>query len=167
MPLAEREAIAKVVGVASVQYADLSQNRSSDYLFSWDKMISLEGNTAAYLLYAVSRVRSIFRKLDAVPGDPAVEAAAGPLATAEELSLARKLTKFSDAVALAGANLRPHFLCLYLYELAGEFSTFYAADKVAVDDAAVRARRLMLCARTLLMLETGLGLLGLRTVNRM
>jgi len=166
-PEDERRAISEIVGIGSVQYADLSQNRSSDYLFSWDKMISLEGNTAAYLLYAVSRVRSIFRKLDAVPGDPAVEAAAGPLATAEELSLARKLTKFSDAVALAGANLRPHFLCLYLYELAGEFSTFYAADKVAVDDAAVRARRLMLCARTLLMLETGLGLLGLRTVNRM
>ncbi len=167
LPEDERRHISEVVGVSSVQYADLSQNRSSDYLFSWDKMISLEGNTAAYLLYAVARVRSIFRKLEAVPGDPAVEAAASAFETPEELALARKLTKFSDAVALASANLRPHFLCLYLYELAGEFSTFYAADKVAGDDLAVRARRLMLCARTLLMLETGLGILGLRTISRM
>lgn len=167
LPEDERRIISEIVGTGSVQYADLSQNRSSDYLFSWDKMISLDGNTAAYLLYAVARVRSIFRKLEAVPGDPAVESAASPLETPEELSLARKVTKFSDAVALASANLCPHFLCIYLYELAGEFSTFYAANKVAVDDPAVRARRLMLCARTLLMLETGLDLLGLRTVNRM
>ncbi|MBW8782122.1 MAG: arginine--tRNA ligase [Verrucomicrobia bacterium] len=167
LPEDERRAISEVVGVGSVQYADLSQNRSSDYLFSWDKMISLDGNTAAYLLYAIARIRSIFRKLEATPGDPSTETAAGAFETAEELALARKLTKFSDAVALATANLRPHFLCLYLYELAGEFSGFYAADKVAVDELPVRARRLLLCARTLLVLETGLGLLGLRTVNRM
>jgi arginyl-tRNA synthetase len=150
-----------------VQYADLSQNRSSDYLFSWDKMISLEGNTAAYLLYAVARIRSIFRKLEATPGDATTEAAAGALETPAELALARKLIKLPDAVTLATAGLRPHFLGLYLYELAGEFSAFYAADKVAVDDPAVRARRLMLCARTLLILETGIELLGLRTVKRM
>ncbi len=167
LPEAERAQIAETVGVGSVQYADLSQNRSSDYLFSWDKMISLEGNTAAYLLYAVARIRSIFRKLDATPGDASTEVAANAIETPAELALARKLVKFSDAVALATSSLRPHFLSLYLYELAGEFSAFYAADKVAVDDAAVRARRLLVCARTLLVLETGLDLLGLRTVNRM
>jgi arginyl-tRNA synthetase len=167
LPEAERAQIAEVVGVGSVQYADLSQNRSSDYLFSWDKMISLEGNTAAYLLYAVARIRSIFRKLDATPGDAAAEVAANAIETPAELALARKLVKFPDSVALATSGLRPHFLSLYLYELAGEFSAFYAADKVAVDDPAVRARRLLLCARTLLVLETGLDLLGLRTVNRM
>jgi arginyl-tRNA synthetase len=167
LPEAERAQIAEIVGVGSVQYADLSQNRSSDYLFSWDKMISLEGNTAAYLLYAVARVRSIFRKLDATPGDVATEVAANAIETPAELALARKLVKFSDAAALATSSLRPHFLSLYLYELAGEFSAFYAADKVAVEDPAVRARRLLLCARTLLVLETGLDLLGLRTVNRM
>jgi len=167
LPEAERAQIAEVVGVGSVQYADLSQNRSSDYLFSWDKMISLEGNTAAYLLYAVARIRSIFRKLDATPGDAATEIAANAIETPAELALARKLVKFSDAVALATSSLRPHFLSLYLYELAGEFSAFYAADKVAVEDPALRARRLLLCARTLLVLETGLDLLGLRTVNRM
>jgi arginyl-tRNA synthetase len=167
LPEAERVAIAEVVGIGSVQYADLSQNRSSDYTFSWDKMISLEGNTAAYLLYAVVRIRSIFRKLDARPGDPTTEAGAAPLETAAEIGLARKLVQFADAQAQAVATLRPHLLALYLYELAGVFSTFITADKVAVEDAAIRARRLRLCARTLLVLETSLRLLGLRTLARM
>ncbi|MDB6093222.1 MAG: arginyl-tRNA synthetase [Verrucomicrobia bacterium] len=162
----ERHAIAGVVGVASVQYADLSQNRSSDYVFSWDKMISLEGNTAAYLLYAGARIHSIFRKLGVA--DPLSRTDQGSaLETPAELALARKIVKFADAIRLATETLRPHFLCLYLYELAGEFSAFYAVDKVAVDDLAVRARRLQLCSRTLLVLETGLGLLGLRTLTRM
>ena len=167
IPPEERRAIAAVVGVASVQYADLSQNRSSDYVFAWDKMISLEGNTAAYLLYAGARIHSIFRKLGVTAGDVATESAASPLTTPAELALARKLVKFADAIRLATDTLRPHFLGLYLYELAGDYSAFYAADKVAVDDPAIRARRLLLCARTLLVLETGLQLLGLRTLTRM
>ena len=162
----DRRAIADVVGVASVQYADLSQNRSSDYVFAWDKMISLDGNTAAYLLYAVARISSIFRKagLDAV--HPPISGATAP-ESATEINLARKLVKFPDAVQLATSALRPHYLGTYLYELAGEFSTFYAADKVIVDDPTVRARRLLLCHRTRLMLESGLHLLGLRTLERM
>jgi arginyl-tRNA synthetase len=166
-PEAERRAIAEVVGVGSVQYADLSQNRSSDYVFSWDKMISLEGNTAAYLLYALARIRSIFRKGGLEGPDPAAEAAADAPATPGEAALARRLLKFADSVRLATSTLSPHFLCLYLYELAGEFSAFYGADKVIVDDPVVRARRLMLCSRTLLVLESGLGILGLRTLGRM
>jgi len=168
LPAEERAAIARVVGVASVQYADLAQNRSSDYVFSWDKMISLEGNTAAYLLYAVARIHSIFRKLNTtLEAAAANESAASALETPTELALARKLAKFSNALDTAVAQMRPHFLCLYLYELAGEFSAFYAADKVGVDAPAVRARRLLLCARTLLILETGLHLLALRTLTRM
>ena len=166
-PEAERRAIAAVVGVGSVQYADLSQNRSSDYVFSWDKMISLEGNTAAYLLYAIARIHSIFRKNNLVPGAAGTEQAAGAPESPAELALARKVVKFADAVRLATETLRPHFLSLYLYELAGEFSSFYNADKVNVDDPSVRARRLLLCSRTLLVLETGLELLGLRTLTRM
>jgi arginyl-tRNA synthetase len=166
-PEAERRAIAAVVGVGSVQYADLAQNRSSDYVFAWDKLISLEGNTAAYLLYAVARIHSIFRRLGLEPGSPEAETGAGPPETPAEISLSRRLVKFADAARLAADTLRPHFLCLYLYELAGEFSTFYNADKVLVDDRAVRARRLLLCARTVLTLETGLDLLGLRTLTRM
>ncbi len=161
-PEAERRAIADIVGVASVQYADLSQNRSSDYVFAWDKMISLEGNTAAYLLYAVARIRSIFRKAGLDAAMPPLADATAP-ETPQEIALARKLGKFPDAVQLATNTLRPHFLSLHLYELAGEFSTFYAADKVIVDDPAVRARRLLLCHRTLVELEAGLHLLGLRT----
>jgi arginyl-tRNA synthetase len=167
LPEAERRAIAQIVGVGSVQYADLSQNRSSDYLFAWDKMISLDGNTAAYLLYAVARIHSIFRKLELPPADPRAEAGASPFETPSELALARKLVRFPDALGAAASHLRPHFLCTYLYELAGEFSTFYNADKVAVAEAPVRARRLLLCNRTLLLLETGLQLLGLRTLTRM
>ena len=161
-PEAERRAIAHIVGVASVQYADLSQNRSSDYVFVWDRMISLEGNTAAYLLYAIARIRSIFRKAGLDAAQPPVGGATAP-ATPQEIALARKLVKFSDAVALATNTLRPHFLSLYLYELAGDYSSFYAADKVIGDDAAVRARRMLLCHRTLTVLEAGLHLLGLRT----
>lgn len=167
LPEAERREIARVVGIGAVQYADLSQNRSSNYVFSWDKMLSLEGNTAPYLLYAVARIHSIFRKAGTSPEAVEAAAPASGLETPTELMLARKLTKFPDAVRLASDSLRPHYLCLYLFELAGDYSSFNNADKVLVDDPAVRARRLLLCARTLLTLETGLKLLGLRTLTRM
>ena len=167
IPETERREIAHIVGIGSVQYADLSQNRSSNYVFSWDKMLALDGNTAPYLLYAVARIHSIFRKADAIPGSAASERGATPPETATEISLARKLTKFPDALRLATEALRPHYLGLYLYELASDYSSYNSADKVLVDDPAVRARRLLLCARTLLTLETGLNLLGLRTLTRM
>jgi arginyl-tRNA synthetase len=166
IPEAERREIARVVGIGSVQYADLAQNRSSNYVFSWDKMLALDGNTAPYLLYAVTRVRSIFRKAELDPAAPPVAGASAP-ESPQELALARKLVQFSDSIQAATNQLRPHFLCLYLFELAGAYSTFYAADKVIVDDPAVRARRLLLCHRTLVTLETGLHLLGLRTLERM
>jgi arginyl-tRNA synthetase len=164
---ADRRDIASAVGIGAVRYADLSQNRSSDYIFSWDKILSFEGNTAPYLLYAVTRIHSIFRKLGVTPFDNSAIAGATPPDTEAEMALARKLTGFAATLRLTTTQLRPHFLSLYLYELAGEFSTFYAADKVLVDDVAVRGRRLLLCARTLLILETGLQLLGLRTLTRM
>jgi arginyl-tRNA synthetase len=167
LPEADRRAIARVVGIGAVQYADLSQNRSSNYVFSWDRMLALDGNTAPYLLYAVARIHSIFRKAGVTPGDPAAEKGATPPETAAELCLARKLAKFPDAIRLAADTFRPHYLGLYLFELAGDYSSFNNADKVLVDDPVLRARRLMLCARTLLLLETGLGLLGLRTLTRM
>lgn len=163
---AECRDIARAVGIGAVQYADLSQNRSSNYVFSWDKMLALDGNTAPYLLYAVARVRSIFRKAGLDPAQPPT-AGATPPETPQELALARKLVQFADAVRAATQQLRPHFLCLYLFELAGAYSAFYAADKVIVDDPAVRARRLLLCHRTLIVLESGLHLLGLRTLERM
>lgn len=166
VPEAERREIARAVGIGAVQYADLAQNRSSNYVFAWDKMLALDGNTAPYLLYAVTRVRSIFRKAGLDPARPPTTGATAP-ESPQELTLARKLVQFADAIQLASTQLRPHFLCLYLFELAGAYSAFYAADKVIVDDPAVRARRLLLCHRTLTTLETGLHLLGLRTLERM
>lgn len=166
LPEPDRRSIARVVGIGAVQYADLSQNRSSNYVFSWDRMLALDGNTAPYLLYAVARIHSIFRRAGIAPA--AFDAsAATPFETPAEITLARKLAKFPDALRLAGDSLRPHYLCLYLYELAGDYSSFNNADKVLVEDPALRARRLLLCARTLLILETGLDLLGLRTLERM
>lgn len=167
LPEAERRDIASAVGIGAVRYADLAQNRSSDYVFAWDKILSFEGNTAPYLLYAVARIRSIFRKHGLDPSDTSAIAGASAPETSGEMGLARKLAGFASTLRLTTTQLRPHFLCTYLYELAGEFSTFYTADKVLVDDPAVRARRLLLCARTLLILETGLRLLGLRPLTRM
>ncbi|HWZ93855.1 MAG TPA: arginine--tRNA ligase [Opitutaceae bacterium] len=167
LPAAERRDIATAVGIGAVRYADLAQNRSSDYVFDWDKILSFEGNTAPYLLYAVTRIHSIFRKAGLDPSDRTATAGATPPETDAEISLARKLTGFAATLQLTTTQLRPHFLCTYLYELAGQFSTFYTADKVIVDDPVLRARRLLLCARTLLVLETGLHLLGLRTLQRM
>jgi arginyl-tRNA synthetase len=166
-PEGERRLIADVVGTGSVQYADLCQNRTSDYVFSWEKMISLEGNTAAYLLYALARIRSIFRRHGLECGDPSAESGADAFQTAGEIALARKLVKFSDALRLSVETLRPHFLCLYLYELSGEFSAFYNSDRVIDAEPPARSRRLLLCARTHLVVETGLHLLGLRTLERM
>lgn len=167
LPEEEKREIARIVGIGAVQYADLSQNRSSNYVFSWDRMLALDGNTAPYLLYAVARIHSIFRRAGVQPADAATESAATPPETATEIALARKLVKYPDAIRQAVDALRPHHLCLYLFELAGDYSAFNNADKVLVDEPAVRARRLLLCARTLLLLETGLHLLGLRTLTRM
>lgn len=165
LPEEERQHIARLVGLGAVKYADLSQNRTSDYTFSWEKMLSLEGNTAPYLLYAIVRIRSIFRKLELEPGQG--EAEATPPETAEECTLARQLLLFPSALEQSTADLRPHFLCTYLYELAVTFSTFYNANKVMVDDESVRARRLLLCNRTLTLLETGLHILGIETLEKM
>lgn len=158
--------IAKVVGLGGIRYADLSQNRSSDYVFSWARMLSFDGNTAPYLLYAAARIHSIFRKVDET--DCAVDySTASTMETEEEIALARKLLNFPGVLDMVLGDLRPHVLCTYLFELAGMFSSFYNANKVITEDAAVQARRLLLCHRTLLILETGLGLLGLETLERM
>lgn len=166
-PETERRDIANAVGLGAVRYADLAQNRSSDYVFSWEKILAFEGNTAPYLLYAVTRIHSIFRKAGLDPADATATTGATAPATEGETNLARKLVGFATVLDLTTAQLRPHFLCTYLFELAGEFSTFYAADKVIVEEPALRARRLLLCARTLLVLEHGLHLLGLRSLQRM
>ncbi|MFP4070257.1 MAG: arginine--tRNA ligase, partial [Opitutales bacterium] len=161
----ERRAIADAVGIGALKYADLSSNRTQDYVFDWDRMLSFEGNTAPYLLYAVARINSIFRKAGAAPEDGFAEAS--PLETDTEHALARKLMGFVDALEFTLNDLRPHFLCTYLYELASTYSSFNNADRVLVDEPEVKARRLLLCARTRTVLETGLNLLGISTLERM
>jgi arginyl-tRNA synthetase len=161
----ETQEVARVVGLGAIRYADLSQNRTSDYVFSWEKMLSFEGNTAPYLLYAVARIHSIFRKGGASPTDRFPEASA--FTTEEERALARKLLAFPATIDMVLSDLRPHILGTYLFELAGAFSSFYNANKVIVEEADVRERRMLLCARTLTVLETGLHLLGLETLQRM
>ena len=162
----EADKIAETVGVAAVRYADLSQNRTGDYVFSWNKLLSFDGNTAPYLLYAVARMHSIFRKAGISP-DADFASEASLLETEQELALARKLAALPYVFELTLADLRPHFLCAYLFELAGVFSSFYNADKVIVDDRSVMARRLMLCSRTMRVLETGLRLLAIEPLEKM
>lgn len=164
-PQDEADKIAETVGVAALRYADLSQNRTNDYLFSWDKLLAFDGNTAPYLLYAVARMHSIFRKLDISPD--ADFSAASEIETEQEIALARKLVALPAVFELTLAELRPHYLCTYLYELAGIFSTFYNANKVIVDDESVKARRLMLCTRTMRVLEVGLRVLGIEPLEKM
>ncbi len=165
LPEAEHLAIAKAIGVAALRYADLSSNRTMDYTFSWEKLLAFEGNTAPYLMYAVVRVRSIFRKSGLAVGQ-GEEGATDP-ETPTEIALARKLLGFTAALDSALEDLRPHHLCTYLHELAAAYAAFYAADSVIVDEPAVKARRLMLCSRTTAILEVGLRLLGIEPVERM
>ena len=166
-PESERRMIAQKVGVAALRYVDLASNRTMDYSFSWSKLLAFEGNTAPYLMYAAVRVRSIFRKSGITLGQG--EEGASDLETPEEISLARKLLGFTAALDSALEDLRPHHLCTYLHELAAAYGTFYAANSVndPTLPAATKARRLMLCARTCSILETGLRLLAIEPVERM
>ena len=167
LPETERRKIAETVGVAAIRYVDLLSNRTSDYMFSWERLLAFEGNTAPYLLYAVARIRSVFRKA----GTTLEAAGSGDEilvpATDAEIALAKKLLGFSAAIQTACTELKPHHICACLFEIAGAFSAFYNANKVMVDDPAVRALRLRLCARTCVILETGLRLLGIEPLERM
>ncbi|MDQ8185436.1 arginine--tRNA ligase [Pelagicoccus sp. SDUM812002] len=167
-PLSEEDiaAAAKVIGTSSIRYAELSQNRTSDYVFAWDKLLSFEGNTAPYLLYAATRIKSIFRNFEPTELEN-LASTASTIETAEELALARKILGFVGVLQQTIETLRPHLLCTYLFELAGSYSSFYNANKVIVPEKDIQSRRLMLCQRTLDVLETGLSLLGIPTLERM
>jgi arginyl-tRNA synthetase len=159
------QAIAEAVGIGAVKYADLSTARDSEYVFDWDRMISFKGNTGPYLQYAAARIRSIFRKAGLAP-----EQAAAPIVVVEpaERALAMKLLGFGAAVSSVAEAAEPHRLCTYLFEVASLFTTFYELCPVlkAAEESA-RASRLALCALTLRVLVTGLGLLGVPVPERM
>ncbi len=166
---ATQKEIARVVGIGAVKYADLLPNRQSDYVFSWDKMLSFNGNTAPYLLYAYTRVRSIFRKL-AETGE-AFESTSMPeksrLEAPEEIKLAKHLLNFGFALQAVIADWRPNFLCNYLYDLAGFFARFWEACPVLKAEPPMRQTRLGLCALTGQVLKQGLEALGLETTDKM
>lgn len=171
----EKARIAETIGIGAVKYAELSQNRLTDYKFSWDKMLSLQGNTAPYLINAYVRTRAIFRKLEsgatgsvAQSGEPAARPTVTPAITEPaERALALKLAQFAEAVHDVLEDHRPNLLANYLYELANTYHAFYEACPVLRSEGLVRDTRLLLCDTTSRALRTGLGLLGIGVTERM
>ena len=159
----ERVALARVVGLGALKYADLAQNRTLDYVFSWDKLLAFDGNTAPYLQNAYVRIRAIFRKAGFAEAKPAKVHLTEPA----ELALGRKLLDFSDSVFLAAEENRPHFICNYLFELATHFHKFYELCPVLTSEEAVRDSRLLLADLTARTLREGLHLLGIDVVEQM
>ncbi len=171
LPEGEQREIARIIGVGAVKYADLLPNRQTDYVFSWDKMLALTGNTAPYLQYACTRVQSIFRKV-AEESEPFSPAGLPPdfammVSEPEELALAKHLMNFGLTLEAVAEEYRPNYLCNYLYELAGHLARFY--EQCPVLKAAPRERnsRLALCELSGRVLRQGLELLGIQTPDRM
>jgi arginyl-tRNA synthetase len=163
LPAEEKEHIARVVGLGAVKYAELSQHRMTDYVFSWSKMLSLQGNTAPYLQNAYVRVRSIFRKLGAELGTAQEVVLTEPA----ELALAKKLLQFGEIVPLVLHEFRPNLLANHLFETANTFHTFYEACPVLKSEGTTQHSRLVLCEATARVLKQGLGLLGIEVPERM
>jgi len=158
----EMDRVACAVGIGAVKYADLSKNRTGDYVFAWDAMMSFEGNTAPYLQYAYARIQSLFERGQVAPasleGKPAIR-------EPEEHVLALQLARFQETLEQVAATVMPHHLCTYLYDLAVNFMRFY--ERCPVLDSDVRNDRLLLCRHTAATLSRGLDLLGIETVDRM
>ena len=163
--LSEVKKRAEKIGLGAVRYADLSQDRTLDYVFAWEKMLAMQGNTAPYLQYAVARIHSIFRKAE-IEHLNIPQTSYFPT-TESERKLARKLLFFPIVLKQTTKELKPHFLGCYLYELATEFSSFYNQSKVMVEDKNVMHLRLLLCSRTLHLLEIGTKILGIETLEEM
>jgi len=162
---AEQQEVARVIGLGAVKYADLMQHRLTDYLFSWEKMLSFQGNTAPYLQNAYVRIRSIFRK--AAAEGICTEAAPIVITDPAERTLALQILKFGEVLHAALEDQRPNLLCLYLYELADSFHRFYEACPILKSEGEMRSSRLALADVTAKVLKTGLGLLGIGVPERM
>ena len=168
---AERREIARIIGIGAVKYADLLPNRQSDYVFDWDRMLALQGNTAPYLLYAQTRIRSLFRRLDETTPEAANWSQDAKhnltLRQPPETALAKHLLNFGFVLEAVAEEYRPNYLCNYLYELAGHFTTFYENCPVLKAPETERASRLALSYLTGRVLQEGLNALGLETAERM
>jgi len=159
----EKNDIAEKIGIGAVKYADLSQYRTTDYIFLWDKMLSLHGNTAPYLQNAYVRIRSIFRKAGEAP--PKID----ELIFSEPagLDLAKRVCQFAEIVPQVLNGFRPNILANYLFELANSFHRFYEACPVLKSEEPARSSRLALCDLTARVLQRGLDLLGIKVPERM
>jgi len=155
--------IAQKIGIGAVKYADLSQYRMTDYVFSWDKMLSLQGNTAPYLQNAYVRIRSIFRKA----GESAPKVDKLALADSAEINLAKRLCQFAEVVPQVLNDFRPNILANYLFEVANSFHTFYEACPVLKSEEPARSSRLALCDLAARVLKQGLDLLGIKVPEKM
>ncbi|MEB6378210.1 arginine--tRNA ligase [Leclercia adecarboxylata] len=166
MPADELEKLANAVGIGAVKYADLSKNRTTDYVFDWDNMLAFEGNTAPYMQYAYTRVLSVFRKANI---DESVLAQTQVTITEDrEAQLAARLLQFEETLSVVARDGTPHVMCAYLYDLAGLFSGFYEHCPIlSAESEAVRNSRLKLAQLTAKTLKLGLDTLGIETVERM
>lgn len=167
MPEAERRRIAEAVGIGAIKYADLAQNRTTDYVFSFDKMLELKGNTAAYMQYAVARVEGIFAKGGIDRAAVRRECHGVLLSDPRERALAMKLARFGEVLEDVEADYRPNVLTAYLFDVAGAYSSFYDALPVLKAEGADRTARLAICDLTGSVLRRGLELLGIRVPERM
>jgi len=160
----ERTRVARAVGIGAVKYADLASDRNKDYVFDWDRMLAMDGNTAVYLQYANARVRSVVRRA----GGSVPQGTAVVLEAPAERALALALAQLPTAVEAAIAHLQPHRLCTYLFETAVAFSTFYEKCPIlAAEPESLRASRLTLCELTSSVLVLGLDLLGIESPDRL
>jgi len=166
MPADELEKLANAVGIGAVKYADLSKNRTTDYIFDWDNMLAFEGNTAPYMQYAYTRVLSVFRK--AGIDESALAAAPVVISEDREAQLAARLLQFEETLAVVAREGTPHVMCAYLYDLAGLFSGFYEHCPIlSAESEEARNSRLKLALLTAKTLKLGLDTLGIETVERM
>lgn len=162
---AELREIGRAVGIGAVKYSDLSKDRTSDYVFSWDRALAMDGNTAPYLQYAYARIRSIFRKAGIDP--TSLHAGSLKLESPYELALAKHVLRLGEAIDLVSRELKPHHLCNYLYELATKFSSFYENCPVLQSEEETRSSRLVLCDVTARTLARGLDLIGIEHPEQM
>ncbi len=164
LDVAQRREIANVVGVGAIKYAELSKNRLTDYVFDWDTMLSFEGNTAPYLQYAYTRIRSVFRRADL---DPAGLTGEIRIQEPLEMQLGLKLLQFSETVDAVTEDYQANILCNYLFELAGLFMAFYEACPILKASPEVMTSRLLIADLTAKVIQQGLNLLGIDTVEQM
>ncbi|TKV12568.1 arginine--tRNA ligase [Citrobacter sp. wls619] len=166
MPADELEKLANAVGIGAVKYADLSKNRTTDYIFDWDNMLAFEGNTAPYMQYAYTRVLSVFRKADI--DENALASAQVIIREDREAQLAARLLQFEETLTVVAREGTPHVMCAYLYDVAGLFSGFYEHCPIlSAENEEIRNSRLKLAQLTAKTLKLGLDTLGIETVERM